>query len=266
MIRSVHEVQHLLLALDAQSPSVRSQVIQRSTRRTRVQTLKTLIQIIHRLRRQTSIFHHATHVLLHLRKFIHISAHLRHDSSDGFDTIFHHRHSPHPSFTHLPKSLDGTLLFLKSLLFLIQMFELSLRRTDSVHISIPLLAPTLHCPRVQHLVDFLDRVAQLFRSRLVQTMQHHLQGFHPVHILFQLPLLHLQFLVDGFQFSSGLPFHLIRGKDVSDCLLSLRFFLLQICHMLAQLIELLLGLRAIHLQLEDKSIFLCHTKKSYLWF
>ena len=198
LIRSVHEVQHLLLTLDAQSPSVRSQIIQRSPRSASVQVLKTLIQIIHSLRRQPSIFHHATHVLLHLRKLIHISAHRRHDRSDGVDTIFHHRHGAHPSCPHLPKSLYSSILFLKSLLLIIQVFEFSLRRTESIRISIPLLTPTLHRPRVQRLVDVLDRVAQLFRSRLVQTMQHRLQCLHPVHILFQLPLLHLQFLVDGF--------------------------------------------------------------------
>ena len=202
MIRSVHEVQHLRLALDAQSPSVRSQIIERSPRSASVQSLKTLIQIIHSLRRQTSIFHHAAHVLLHLRKLIHILTHRRHRTRHSTNHRIYrsarHTHSADPLFTHTSKSLDSPLLFLKSLLLIIQMFELSLRRTDSVHISIPLLAPTLHRPRVQRLVDFLDRVAQLFRSRLVQTMQHHLQGFHPVHILFQLPLLHLQFLVDGF--------------------------------------------------------------------
>ena len=265
LIRSVHEVQHILLALDAQSSSVCSQIIQRSTRRASVQALKTLIQIIHSLRRQSSIFDHPAHVLLHLRKLIHILTHRRHRTLHCTNHRIYrsarHTHSADPLFTHTSKSLDNPLLFLKSLLFVIQIFEFSLRRTDSVHISIPLLAPTFHCPRVQRLVDFLDRVAQLFRSRLVQTMQHRLQGFHPVHILFQLPLLHLQFLVDGFEVSHCLPFHLIRGKDVSERLLSLCFFLLQICHMLAQLIELLHCLRAIHLQLEDKSIFLCHTKK-----
>ena len=269
LISSIHKLQHLLLTLDTQTTSIRSQIIQSSTRSPSVQFLKTLIQFIHRLRTQSRIFHHTRHMFLKFRILLHIPTHsihrTTHSTHHSIHSIPRHRHYTHPVFTkrfHPVKhpTIPTTFLITKRPLFIIQLLQLTASSLYRLRISIPLLTPTFHTSTVQFRIQFLYRRTKLFWSRLVQASQHRLHSLHTRHTQAQLLILRIQLTRHTAQLFCSLIPILLRSISITQRLFRLCLLLLKFLHTLLQLPQLFSSLATIHPKLNYFNVFLCHKK------